>query len=53
MKQNCQLLRGIVQHKNATKPLASKGIHATQALSKEVHNFDLTQGAQKLQIIKV
>ena len=29
MKQNCQLLRGIAQHKNATTPLASKGIHAT------------------------
>ena len=25
----------------------------TLALPKEVHNFDLTQGAQKLQIIKV
>ena len=46
MKQKCQLQMGIAQYKNAATPLRTK------ALSNEVHNFDLSQGAQKLSATK-
>ena len=52
MKQKCQIQIGVGQSKNAATPLRTRGINTTLALSNEVYNFDLSQGAQKLSAIK-
>ena len=55
MKQECQfqMSRYIAQYENAATPLRTLGINNhTPALSNEVYNFLLAQGAQKLSAIK-
>ena len=43
---------GIAQYENAATPLRTRTLIHTPALSNEVYNFDLSQGAQKLSATK-
>ena len=52
MKQKRQIQMSVGQYKNAATSLRTKSIITTPALSNEVYNFDLSQGAQKLSAIK-
>ena len=55
MKQKHYLKISVIQHKNAAMPLITLDINTTytSALSNEVNNLILAQGAQKLLAIKV
>ena len=56
MKQNCYfqicMYLGLLQYKNATKPLSSSGVYIL-ALLKKVYNFAFAHWAQNLPAIKV